>query len=188
MGEERDPETYAIIGAAMEVHPQLGGGFLEAVYQESLGIEFEARGVPARQQVELALVYKGRPLKTFYKADFICFDTVIVELKAPDRLGGVERAQIINYLKATGIKRGLLLDFGAVRLEYEPFVLSSLSLSVPSVSSVDFYCFQAHSSHSSHSLREGISGSRNTWSGVSCRATRTRWMVSFALGKFFCTQ
>ena len=123
MVEKRDPETYGIIGAAMEVHTHLGCGFLEAVYQEALGLEFELRGLPARPQVELPLTYKGRRLKTFYKADFICFESVIVELKAAERLGGVERAQIINYLKATGLKRGLLLNFGAQRLEYERFVL-----------------------------------------------------------------
>jgi GxxExxY protein len=123
MEEQRDPQTYAIIGAAMEVHCQLGRGFLEAVYQEALGIEFELREVPAKPQVELRLVYKGRPLEAFYKADFVCFESVIVELKALDKITGVERAQIINYLKATGLKRGLLINFGAQRLEYERFVL-----------------------------------------------------------------
>jgi GxxExxY protein len=123
MGEQRDPETYAIIGSAMEVHGQLGCGFLEAVYQESLGVEFELRGIPARPQVELPLCYKDRRLKTFYKADFIAYESVIVELKALDRLSGIERAQVINYLKATRLKRALLINFGAQRLEYERFVL-----------------------------------------------------------------
>ena len=123
MDDRRDPETYAIIGAAMEVHSQLGCGFLEAVYQEALAIEFELGGVPARPQVELPLVYKSRRLKTFYRADFFCFGSVIVELKALDGLSGSDRAQIINYLKATGSKRGLLFNFGASRLEYERFVL-----------------------------------------------------------------
>jgi GxxExxY protein len=123
MTEKRDPETYAIIGAAMEVHTQLGCGFLEPVYQEALGVEFGLRGVPARPQVELPLAYKGQPLRTFYRADFIGFDSIIVELKALNHFGGIERAQVINYLKATGLKRGMLLNFGAQRLEYERFVL-----------------------------------------------------------------
>ncbi len=123
MEDQRDPETYAIIGAAMEVHRQLGCGFLEAVYQEALAIEFELRGIPYRPQVELPLAYKSRRLKTFYRADFVCFESIIVELKALDGLSGADRAQIINYLKATGFKRGLLFNFGAPRLEYERFVL-----------------------------------------------------------------
>jgi GxxExxY protein len=123
MDDRRDPETYAIIGAAMEVHSQLGCGFLEAVYQEALAIEFELRGIPARPEVELPLAYKSRRLKAFYRADFFCFESVIVELKALNGLSGSDRAQVINYLKATGFKRGLLFNFGAPCLEYECFVL-----------------------------------------------------------------
>ena len=119
---QRDPETFAIIGAAMAVHTELGCGFLEPVYQEALGIEFELQSLPARPQVQLPLTYKGRRLATFYKADYVCFDSVIVELKAIDRLLNTERGQIINYLKATGFKRGLLINFGARRLEFERFV------------------------------------------------------------------
>jgi GxxExxY protein len=122
--EERDPRTYAIIGAAMEVHRQLGCGFLEAVYQEALELELTARGVPFRPQLPLTLSYKGQQLKCKYCADFICFDEIIVEIKALVRLTGIEEAQILNYLKATGLETGLLINFGARSLEYRRFIRS----------------------------------------------------------------
>src|SRR5262245_40203402 len=101
MNDERDdPRTYAVIGAAMEVHTQLGCGFLEPVYQEAMEIELAARNIPLRPQVELGVLYKGRPLRSTYVPDFICFENVIVELKALARIGGIEEAQVLNYLKA----------------------------------------------------------------------------------------
>src|SRR5882724_2143280 len=104
-----DPRTYAIIGAAMEVHKQLGCGFLEAVYQEALAIEFSKRDIPFRREVHLPIHYKGQLLSTAYCVDFICFDSVIVELKAVAQMTGTEESQVINYLKATGYEIGLLL-------------------------------------------------------------------------------
>jgi GxxExxY protein len=122
--EIRDPRTHAIIGAAMEVHRQLGCGFLEAVYQEALEIEFIKRNIQFKREVELEIFYKEQKLKTFYKSDFICFESIIVELKALPQLTSIEEAQIINYLKATGFEIGLLLNFGAQSLQYKRFILS----------------------------------------------------------------
>lgn len=118
----RDPETYAIIGCGMEVHGELGPGLLEGVYQEALCIEFDERSIPFQWEVELPLTYKGRALLKAYRADFVVYDKIIVETKALERLSGTEEAQIVNYLKATGLERGLLLNFGAPRLEYKRFI------------------------------------------------------------------
>jgi GxxExxY protein len=122
---QRDPRTYAIIGACMEVHRLLGPGFLEAVYQEALTRELTDQKVPFAREVPLQIAYKGRPLDCTYKADFVCFDGIVVELKALDALTGVEEAQVINYLKATGMELGLLINFGAPSLQYKRFVLSN---------------------------------------------------------------
>ena len=120
--QTRDPMTYAVIGAAMEVHRELGCGFLETVYQEALGLEFESRVIPFVPQPELRILYKEIQLAAFYRPDFICFGDVVVELKALKELTGSEESQILNYLKVSGMKTGLLLNFGASRLEYKRFV------------------------------------------------------------------
>jgi len=108
----KDPQTHTIIGAAMEVHRQLGPGFLEAVYQEALALEFTARSIAFVPEVELPVFYKGQRLACSYRADFVCYDSVIAELKALQSLTGIEKAQVLNYLKATRLERGLLLNFG----------------------------------------------------------------------------
>ena len=117
----RDPQTHAIIGAAMEVHRQMGHGFLEAVYQEALALEFAERDIPFRREADLIIRYKGRALRCEYRADFLCYDAVVVELKALGALVSAHRAQVINELKATGHRIGLLINFGAASLEYLRF-------------------------------------------------------------------
>jgi GxxExxY protein len=118
----RDERAFKIIGAAMDVHSELGYGFLEAVYQEALEREFMEHGIPFMAQPAIEVVYRGRPLAKRYEPDFICYDTVIVEIKAVEKLGGIEQAQLLNYLKATTLKVGLLLNFGAAFLQYKRLV------------------------------------------------------------------
>jgi GxxExxY protein len=120
----RDPQTYAIIGAAMEVHRQLGHGFLEAVYQEALAVELTARGISFEREVVLPIRYKGQLLQCGYRADFICFGEIVVELKAISQLTGTDEAQTINELKAINLNRALLINFGMPSLEYKRLVFN----------------------------------------------------------------
>jgi GxxExxY protein len=114
-----DPQTYKIIGAAMAVHRELGHGFLEKVYRLALPIEFERRGILYAPEVRLPIAYKGVTLATDYFVDFICDDSIIVEVKASSGLTTSDEGQLLNYLKAAKIRRGLLINFGTPTLEYK---------------------------------------------------------------------
>jgi GxxExxY protein len=117
-------EVYAIAGAAMEVYYQLGPGFLEPVYQEALAIEFNGRGVPCEREKRLNIFYKGIQLQKVYCPDFICYDQIIIELKAQSRLTAIEEGQIINYLKISHMHVGLLMNFGSrPKLEWKRYVI-----------------------------------------------------------------
>lgn len=118
----KDIQTYAIIGAAIEVHKVLGNGFLESVYQDALEIEFKERKIPYEREAQILVSYKNEPLNTHYRSDFVCFGSIIVELKAMKEIGSIEEAQILHYLRATGYQRGLLINFGSQSLQYKRLV------------------------------------------------------------------
>ncbi len=118
-------ESYAIMGACFKVHNEMGSGFSEPVYQECLMIEFELSGVPSEAQQEIGLAYRERRLRSTFRPDFVCYEKIVLEIKALSALCGEHRAQVINYLKATGHQLGLLVNFGKhPRLEYERLVLT----------------------------------------------------------------
>jgi len=114
--------TYEIIGAAMEVHATLGPGFLESVYQEAFAIELLSRKIPFYTEKRIDIIYKGVKLEKHFVADFICDNHVIVEIKALSALTNEHQAQVLNYLKATGIKVGLLINFGSNSLEHKRLI------------------------------------------------------------------
>jgi len=116
-------ECYKIIGACMEVHKELGPGFLEPVYQEALSLEFYVQGIHFEKEKDIGIVYKGKTLDKCYKADFLCFDKIIVELKALSELSNDHIAQLLNYLKATKLRVGLLVNFGSSSLVYKRLIL-----------------------------------------------------------------
>jgi GxxExxY protein len=117
-------ETYEVVGAAMEVFYKLGPGFLEPIYQQAFAIELELRGIPYRREERFTITYKGRVLGKEYVADFFCYDQIIVELKAVNQLSPIDWAQVINYLKVTRCRVGLLFNFGSHgRLEWKKLVI-----------------------------------------------------------------
>ena len=118
-----DPQTYKIIGAAMAVHRALGCGFLEAVYREALTIELQEQHIPFVREARLRVRYHNRVLPVLYIVDFICYDAVLVEIKALRTIGPIEVAQLINYLRIAGRSRGLVLNFGEASLEHKRIVL-----------------------------------------------------------------
>ena len=115
-------EVYNIIGAAMEVHNELGCGFLEAVYQEAFEIELQNQKISHNREEVIEIYYKDIVLDKKYRADFICYDKIIVELKALSQLSSENEAQVLNYLKATNMKVALLINFGSKSLQYKRFV------------------------------------------------------------------
>lgn len=124
MRNERDRETYAVIGAAMKVHSELGHGFLEAVYQEALEYEFQQQNIPYEREKKIPVYYRNQLLQTYYKSDFICYNSVIIELKAMKDLSNNEEAQTINYMKASGLHKALLINFGNKSLQYKRLVFN----------------------------------------------------------------
>ena len=121
-------QSYRIIGACFEVYREKGNGFLEAVYHECLALELKEQQIPFEEKPRLRLEYKGRPLKQEYEPDFLCFGEIILEIKAVKKLADEHRAQVINYLKATGKQLGLLVNFGHYpKIEHERFVNQAFS-------------------------------------------------------------
>lgn len=116
-------ECYKIVGACMEVHSNLGCGFLEPVYQEALALELQQRGIPFEKEKEFEIKYKGFVIPKTYKVDFLCYEHIIVELKALSQLTSDHIAQVLNYLKASQLKLGLLVNFGISSLQHERIIL-----------------------------------------------------------------
>jgi len=117
-----EKETYHILGAAIEVHQELGHGFLEAVYQEALEEEFLKKCIPYKREIPLTIYYKNKPLKKYYIADFICHNEIIIEVKATSEITKEHQAQLLNYLTATRLKLGLIINFGKQSLEHKRMI------------------------------------------------------------------
>ena len=117
-----EKESYSIIGAAIAVHKELGHGFLEAVYQEALEKEFQLSLIPYKREFPLKIFYKNEPLEKTYITDFICYDNIIVELKALNAITNEHQSQLINYLTATKLKLGIIINFGKPSIEHKRIV------------------------------------------------------------------
>lgn len=117
-------KTYKILGACFNVANSLGHGFLENVYQEALAIELKAENIPFERERNIDIYYKEQKLKCSYIADFVCYNSIIVELKAIQSITGKEKAQVLNYLKASNLRVGLLVNFGTAKIQYERIVLN----------------------------------------------------------------
>lgn len=115
-------ESYKIIGACMEVHKKLGSGFLESVYSEALEIEFKTAGIPYEKEKKLPVFYDDKPLNKYFRADFVCYNSIIIELKATKFLIDTDRQQTLNNIKATKFKLGLLINFGTPSLTYKRII------------------------------------------------------------------
>lgn len=115
-------EVYRIVGSAFKVHNELGAGFLEAVYHEALEIQFTEDGIPFRSYEKIWPYFKGQRLKKYYEADFLCFDSIIVEIKAIERFAPNDQAVVLNYLKGTRTRLGVLINFGAMKLEWKRLI------------------------------------------------------------------
>lgn len=118
----RDKKSYAIISACMEVHRILGTGFMEKVYQDALEVEFKRRNIPYEREKIFKITYKDVELQHVFQSDFVCYNEYIVELKAVKELNDIFRAQVINYLHASGLKHSLLINFGETSLKYERYI------------------------------------------------------------------
>ncbi len=118
-------EAYSIVGAAFEVHNELRNGFQESVYQEAMAKEFKLKEIPFEKEVLINVYYKGEKLEKYYKADFICYNSIIIELKALSDITNEHEAQLINYLKATKMKLGILINFGKSSLQYKRLINNS---------------------------------------------------------------
>ena len=115
-------ESYAIIGAAMEVYNQLGSGFVEKVYQDALEIEFELRGIPYKREEHLPVFYKGRQIKHDFFVDFICYDKIVIECKAVSEILDIHKIQTLNYIKINNLKLGIIINFSNQSFEYRRIV------------------------------------------------------------------
>jgi len=115
-------ESYKIIGACMSVHKNLGHGFLESVYSEALELEFKKEGIPYEKEKKLPVFYNDKPLKKYFRTDYVCYNSIILEIKSENFLTEVDKKQALNYLKATKFELAILVNFGSPSLTYKRIV------------------------------------------------------------------